>query len=114
MRDFFSDLEACLSDEFYADNFRRIAQISREAADQTERPLRFFILWVIFHLLDVEWRERPLSVKVADRMKKHLAPHVLRYLQAAPGGLSPEVESEYLNHIVRTFLSWLDVQRDIP
>jgi len=79
-----------------------------------DRPLPFFVVWTVFSLLERDWRERPLHMEVADRMKRHLSPSIERYLRAAESGLSPEAEAEHLNEIVGQFLSWLQIQRDIP
>jgi hypothetical protein len=114
MRHFYGELHKLLQKEFYADNLAAMASVAREAAESVDRPLPFFVLWSIFSLLDKEWRERPLRVEVADRMKGHLSPPVARYLEGAESGLSPETEAEYLNEIVDKFLSWLQIQRDIP
>jgi hypothetical protein len=43
-----------------------------------------------------------------------LAPAIETYLRSAESGLSPETEAEHLNEIVERFLSWLQIQRDIP
>jgi len=114
MRHFYTELQRLLQREFYADNFAEIARLAREAAESVDRPLSFFVLWTIFLLFDREWRERPLRLEVADRMKRHLSPSIDRYLRAAESGLSPESEAEHLNEIVGQFLSWLQIQRDIP
>jgi hypothetical protein len=114
MRHFYTELQRLPEREFYADDFAEIARLAREAAESMDRPLPFFVLWSIFLLLDREWRERPLRMEVADRMKRHLSPSVERYLRAAESGLSPEAEAEHLNEIVECFLSWLQIQRDIP
>jgi hypothetical protein len=114
MRHFYTELQRLLQREFYADNFAEIARLAREAAESVDRPLSFFVLWTIFLLLDREWRERPLRLEVADRMKRHLSPSIERYLRAAESGVSPETEAEHLNEIAKRFLSWLQIQRDIP
>jgi hypothetical protein len=114
MRHFYTELQRLLEREFYADNFAEIARLAREAAGSMDRPLPFFVLWTVFSLLERDWRERPLRVEVSDRMKRHLSPAIARYLEGAVSGLSPETEAEYLNEIVARFLSWLQIQQDIP
>jgi hypothetical protein len=108
------ELQRLLEREFYADNFAEIARLAREAAESMDRPLPLFVLWTVFSLLERDWRERPLRVEVAGRMKRHLSPSIERYLRAAESGLSPETEAEHLNEIVERFLSWLQIQRGIP
>lgn len=114
MNQYLHDIQRRLQREFYADNFREIASLAFEAARSADNPLSFFVFWKIFQSLDRDWRERPLTVATADRMKQHLAPHLEKYLQAALAGLSPELEVEYLNEILRAYFTWLDIQREIP
>jgi len=79
-----------------------------------DRPLPFFVLWLIFLVLHREWEERPLTVEIAERMAAHLVSPIDGYLAAAASGLSPEAEVEYLNDIAKQFLSWLEIQKDLP
>jgi hypothetical protein len=113
MRSFSDELRALLRKEFYADNLAALATLAHKAAVSVDRPLAYCLLWWIFLALDKEWRERPLTVEVANRMREHLAPSIDSYLAAVRGGLSPETEMEYLNEISRQFLSWLEIQRDL-
>ena len=113
MTPYLTDIQRCLQQGFYADNFRTIAALAREATKSADNPLSFFIIWRIFDSLDLTWHERPLTENTATRMEKHLRPAFEAYINAAQGGISPELESEYLNEIVRAFLSWLDVQSKI-
>ncbi len=114
MKDFNSELRSLLRKGFYADNLAKIAHLAHEAAMSVNRPLPFFLLWLVFLMLHSEWRERPLPVDVAEQMAEHLVPSVDSYLAAADSGLSPEAEIEHLNEIARQFLSWLQIQKNLP
>ncbi len=114
MTPYLSDIARHLQKEFYADNFRDIAALAREAAESANHPLPFFVIWSIFNTLDFRWRERPLTDDTAKRMERHLLPSLQSYLSAARGGISPELEGQYLDEIVRAFQSWLDIEREIP
>jgi hypothetical protein len=114
MKRFNDELRALLRKEFYADNLAALASLAHEAAVSVDRPLAYCLLWWIFLALDKEWRERPLTVEVAERMREHLAPSIDSYLAAAGGGLSPETEIEHLNEISSQFLAWLEIQGHLP
>lgn len=114
MRDFSNELRSLLQKGFYANNLAEIECLAHEAAMSVDRPLPFFVLWLIFLMLHREWEERPLTVEIAERMAAHLVPPIDGYLAAAASGLSPEAEVEYLNDIAKQFLSWLEIQKDLP
>jgi hypothetical protein len=114
MRDFSNELRGLLQRGFYADNFAHLERVAREAAMSIGRPLPFALLWLMFLMLDREWRERPLRDEVARRMEQHLIPPIQSYLIAADSGLSPEAEAEHLNEISGQFLAWLEIQKDFP
>ena len=114
MNQYLSDIQRCLQREFYPDNFREIAALALDGARSADGSLLFFVFWKIFQSLDLDWRERPLTVATAERIKAHFMPALDRYLQAARAGVSPELEVKYLNEIIRAYLTWLDIQREIP
>jgi hypothetical protein len=114
MSGYHNELRSCLEREFCADVFEEAYGLAWRAARQDDRPLGFFTLWSIFRYLDSWWRDRPLTEDTAKRMEEALRSPVIDYLVAADATVSPEVETEYLNRLVRSYQDWVAIQRDIP
>src|SRR5687767_13580324 len=72
MNNYADQLKLCLEKEFCADVFEEMYILAWRAAKSVDRPLGFFLLWMMFNRLDRHWRDRPLTDKTATRMEEHL------------------------------------------
>jgi len=113
MTNYLRDIQDRLEKGFYADNFRDIGRVGASAAEAVEHPLPFFLISRMFFSLDNFWREFPMEATTAQQMAETLQPPLKKYLDAAQAGLSPELEVEYLDDIVRAFISWGKVQHKL-
>ena len=109
-----ADIHRLLRRGFYLDNFIEIVRLALDAARASDHPLPLFVIARILWGLNSYWRDRPLTVTTAERMKDALLPALEDYLVAAQDGLSPELEVKYLDEIVAAYLRWDVVQRTIP
>jgi hypothetical protein len=113
MRRYLLDIQERLRKGFHLDNLRDIGRVAASAADDVDHPLPFFIISRILLSLDDYWREYPMAVSTAKKMADALQPSLDRYLAGALAGISPELEVEYLNDIVKAFIAWQPIQREL-
>jgi hypothetical protein len=86
----------------------RAARLADEASWQTDDALGLFVLSSVLHDLCREWGEDGIiATRQLDEMRETMEPTIAAYLSAAATrDLSADDEANYLNEIIRAFLSW--------